>query len=89
MFEELGRNSVELSYHLVSKSEQIMPSFPSAVADRFDTILHERGVIVHRGVEATEACDGKLILSNGDHLDADETFFVTAASAAPWQLSRV
>ena len=84
MFEELGRNSVELSYHLVSKSEQIMPSFPSAVADRFDTILHERGVIVHRGVEATEACDGKLILSNGDHLDADETFFVTAASAAPW-----
>ena len=84
MFEELGRNSEELSYHLVSKSEQIMPSFPSAVADRFDTILHERGVIVHRGVEATEACDGKLILSNGNHLDADETFFVTAASAAPW-----
>ena len=52
MFEELGlRNSEELSYHLVSKSEQIMPSFPSAVADEFDTILHERGVIVHRGVK--------------------------------------
>ena len=84
MLEELGRNSEELSYHLVSKSKQIMPSFPYTVAKQFDAILDERGVIVHRGVEATEAKDGTLILSNGDRLEADETLFVTAASAAPW-----
>jgi selenide,water dikinase len=53
MLEELGRNSEELSYHLVSKSKQIMPSFPSSVRKRFNAILDERGVIVHRGVEAT------------------------------------
>jgi selenide,water dikinase len=84
MLEELGRNSEELSYHLVSKSKQIMPSFPSSVAKRFNAILDNRGVIVHRGVEATEAEDGTLILSNGDGLKVDETLFVTAANAAPW-----
>ena len=84
MLEELGRNSEELSYHLVSKSKQIMPSFPYTVAKRFNAILDERGVIVHRGVEATEAEDGTLILSNGDRLEVDETLFVTAANAAPW-----
>ena len=61
-----------------------MPSFPSSVAKRFNAILDDRGVIVHRGVEATEAEDGTLILSNGDRLEVDETLFVTAANAAPW-----
>jgi selenide,water dikinase len=82
--EKLGRNSEELTFHLVSKSEQVMPSFPPAVAKRFDAILDERGVIVHRGVEATEAKDGAIILSNGDRLEVDEALFVTAASASPW-----
>ena len=79
-----NNKSEELIFHLVSKSEQIMPSFPSSVAKRFDAILDKRGVIVHRGVGANEAVDGALILSNGDRLDVDEVLFVTAASAAPW-----
>ena len=84
MLEELDRSSEELSYHLVSKSKQIMPSFPYNVAKRFDSILDERGITVYRGIEATEAEDGTLILSNGDRLEVDETLFVTAANAAPW-----
>ena len=80
----LGRSSEDLICHLVSKSEHIMPAFPSAVAKRFDSILDERGVQVHRGVEASGAEEGVLILSNGDRLEVDETLFVTAAGAAPW-----
>ncbi len=80
----LGRGAEQLSFHLVSKSEQIMPQFPAAVSRRFERILKDRGVIVHRGHEATQAEDGTVVLSNGDRLDADECLFVTAAGAAPW-----
>jgi selenide,water dikinase len=78
----LGRSSEQLIFHLVCKSEHIMPGFPSAVAKRFDAILDERGVQVHRGFEASGAEDGVLTLSNGDRLVVDETLFVTAAGAA-------
>lgn len=80
----LGRSSEELVFHLVSKSSQIMPQFPAAVAKRFDRILDERGVIVHRGLEATRADEGELRLSDGTGLELDETLFVTPAGAAPW-----
>jgi len=81
---ELDRSSEELSFGLVSKSQQIMPGFPANVRQRFERILKERNVTVHRGVEATEAKDGILILSDATRLELDEILFVTAAKAAPW-----
>ncbi|NQV98743.1 MAG: selenide, water dikinase SelD [Rhodospirillales bacterium] len=79
-----GRSAEELEFHLISKTEQIMPQFPGAVGRRFAGILDERRVTVHRGVEATEMEDGVLVLSSGARLELDETLFVTAAGAAPW-----
>lgn len=81
---DLGRSSEELAFHLISKSDEIMPQFPPRVAKRFNKILGERGVTVHRGVEATEVEKGVLALSNGSRLELDEMLFVTAAGAAPW-----
>jgi len=81
---DLGRGSEELTFHLISKSEQIMPEFPRGVAHRFDRILQQRNVIVHRGARATEVKNGVLVLFNGNRLELDETLFVTAAGAAPW-----
>ncbi len=80
----LGRGAEELRFDLVSKSAEIMPQFPAAVRNRFDNILQERGVTVHRGVEATKAKNGALQISDGTQLEVDETLFVTAAGAAPW-----
>lgn len=80
----LGRSSEDLQFHLISKSNQIMPQFPQAVAHRFDQILDDRNVTVHRGVEATQAEDGALFLSNDVRLELDETLFVTPAGAASW-----
>lgn len=80
----LGRSSEELQFHLISKSAQIMPQFPNSVAQRFGRILDDRQVTVHRGVEATQAEDGALLLSNDVRLELDETLFVTPAGAANW-----
>ncbi len=81
---ELGRSSEELVFHLISKSDEIMPQFPSGVARRFNRILDERAVVVHRGVEATQVEQGVLALSSGTRLELDEILCVTAAGAAPW-----
>ena len=84
MLAGLDRESEQLAFHLVSKTDQIMPGFPDSVARRFDRILDQRNVIVHRGKEATSAEEGTLVLSDGTRIELDETLFVTAAGAAPW-----
>jgi selenide,water dikinase len=84
MLKDRGRDSEELEFHLVSKSETIMPQFPASVGQRFERVLKERGVIVHRGHEATQVSAGALELVGGETLKLDEILWVTAAGAAPW-----
>lgn len=78
------RNSEQLEFHLVSKSKQIMPSFPAAVAQKFEQILAERKVNVHRGAEAIQADANGLNLSDGSRVEVDEVLWVTGASAPDW-----
>jgi selenide,water dikinase len=79
-----NREAEQLEFHLVSKSEQIMPRFAPGVANRFERILNERGVQVHHGVWATQVANNHLDLSNGSHLSLDEILWVTGASAPTW-----
>ncbi|MBH88952.1 MAG: selenide, water dikinase SelD [Magnetovibrio sp.] len=81
---DLGRSSDDLAFHLISKSEQILPGFHPSVRERFEQILNSRGVIVHQGLEAKKVDDGTLILSNSTQLELDEILFVTAAKGASW-----
>ncbi|MBT3905961.1 MAG: selenide, water dikinase SelD [Rhodospirillaceae bacterium] len=84
MLKDRGRDSEELEFHLVSKTETIMPQFPASVGQRFERVLKERGVIVHRGREAEQTSAGTLELVGGETLKLDEILWVTAAGAAPW-----
>jgi selenide, water dikinase len=84
MLQDRGRDSEELEFHLVSKGEAIMPQFPAAVGQRFEKVMSDRGVIVHRGAEATEVAAGTLKLQGGETLKLDEILWVTAAGAAAW-----
>lgn len=84
---ELGRQQREteqLEFHLISKSDRIMPAFVPGVTERFERILKERGVHVHRGEQATQVTNNGLELSNGETLSLDETLWVTGASAPTW-----
>ena len=84
LLDQQQRNNEQIEFHLVSKSRQIMPSFPHAVAQKFERILAEREVHVHRGAEATMARANGLTLSDGSWLELDEVLWVTGASAPAW-----
>jgi selenide,water dikinase len=84
MLQDRGRDSEELEFHLVSKGEKIMPQFPASVGNRFEKVMSERGVIVHRGAEAIKVRSGLLKISSGKTLKLDEILWVTGAGAAEW-----
>ncbi|MGI9303859.1 MAG: selenide, water dikinase SelD [Gammaproteobacteria bacterium] len=78
------RGGEELEFHLVSKSERIIPAFQRGVGQRFERVLQQRDVNVYRGVAATRAGDGELALEDGRKLELDEILWVTGASAPAW-----
>ena len=84
----LGRNPDELTFHLLTNSETILPTHNAGVRSRFDAVLAQRGVQVHRNAEVTQVDKrggaGVLITSKGQELQADEIMWVTRAGGAAW-----
>ncbi len=80
----LGRNPDELTFHLLTNSEAILPTHNVGVRSRFDAVLAQRGVQVHRKAEVTRVDTGVLTTSTGQELQADEIMWVTRAGGAAW-----
>jgi selenide, water dikinase len=84
----LGRNPDELAFHLFTSSATILPTHNAGVRQRFDKVLAERGVVVHRNAEVKQVSKGKLQATSnnaaGETLDADEIIWVTRAGGAAW-----
>jgi selenide,water dikinase len=80
----LGRNPVDLVFHLFTNSATILPTHNSGVRRRFDAVLGARGVVVHRNAAVTEVFAGCLQTAIGEALAADEIIWVTSAGGAPW-----
>jgi selenide, water dikinase len=85
---KLGRNPDELTFHLLTSSDTILPTHNAGVRSRFDAVLAQRGVQVHRKAEVTrvdkQGSNGVLITSTGQELLADEIIWVTRAGGAAW-----
>ena len=81
---QLGRNPDELTFHLLTSSDTILPTHNAGVRSRFDAVLAQRGVQVHRRSEVTQVKEGVLIASTGQELQADEIIWVTRAGGAAW-----
>jgi selenide, water dikinase len=81
---KLGRNPDELTFHLLTSSDTILPTHNAGVRSRFDAVLSQRGVQVHRNSEVTQVKAGVLITSTGQELPADEIMWVTRAGGAAW-----
>ncbi len=84
MLDQRARSGEKLEFHLICKSDDIMPAFPPSVAARFGRVLKERGISVSRGTAASAVEYGLLKLDNGSSLKLDEILFVTEAGAAEW-----
>ena len=81
---KLGRNPDELTFHLLTSSDTILPTHNAGVRSRFDAVLAQRGVQVHRKSEVTQVKNGALMTSAGKELQADEIIWVTRAGGAAW-----
>ncbi len=81
---EQGRDASDLVFHLFTADTTILPTHNRAVQRRFEAVLAQRGVLVHRdcAVDAVQA--KRLRTRNGQWLDVDEVVWVTQAGGAPW-----
>jgi len=73
-----------LTFHLLSRSPDILPDHSAMVRRRFRRVLAERGILVHggRSVVAVEA--ERIVCDDGSSFAVDATLWVTAAAAAGW-----
>ncbi len=81
---ERGQSADSLEFHLICRSEEILPSFGAGVRRRFERHLQARKVHVHTAAEATEVAPGAITTAGGEAITLDEVLWVTAAGAPPW-----
>jgi len=79
-----GRNPDDLMFHLFSAGPQILPTHNAKVRRAFESVLAERGVVVHLDAEVTQVAANSLQTATGEVLAADEIVWVTQAGGAPW-----
>ncbi len=79
-----GRDAGDLVFHLFTADATILPTHNHAVQRRFDAVLAQRGVLVHRNSAVDEVLEKRLRTRDGQWLDVDEVVWVTQAGGAPW-----
>jgi selenide,water dikinase len=79
-----GLDPSGLAFTLVTASDELLPTFPARMRQRFAAILRERGIGVVAGGRATEVrADAVLVEGNGP-VALDEVFWTTRAAPARW-----
>ncbi|MBM3607557.1 MAG: selenide, water dikinase SelD [Alphaproteobacteria bacterium] len=72
-----------LQFNLVSNAADILPAFPAGVRRRFEAILDQRKIFIHRNAPVMRVEPHGVHTPSG-FLAADEIIWVTAAAPAPW-----
>ena len=80
----LGRDPDALRMHLFSAGADILPTHNAGVRRRFDKVLQERHLQVHRHAAVQQVTAGRLHTAGGESVDADEIVWVTRAGGAGW-----
>ncbi|MBX9591956.1 MAG: selenide, water dikinase SelD [Hyphomonadaceae bacterium] len=79
-----GFDPSALAFTLVTSTEEILPTFPARMRQRFAGLLRERGIRVVSGGKASEVrADAVLVEDNGP-IALDEVFWTTRAAPAAW-----
>ena len=81
---EQGRGADHLEFHLITDTDEVLPTHNPKVRAKFRRILSRRGVDVHTNHRVLGVEAGLLHCENGADIALDEILWVTMASAAPW-----
>ncbi len=81
---EQGQSDDGLEFHLVSRSDPILPDFGSGVRRRFARHIESRDIHLHNGAAVAEIAPGLLSIAGGKTIALDEILWVTAAGAPSW-----
>jgi selenide,water dikinase len=79
-----GRDPNELSFHLFTRSAQILPTHSARVRRSFEAVLNERQVVMHCNSAVTQVSAKSMQTTSGELLAMDEIIWVTQAGGAPW-----
>ena len=82
-FAALGKR-LDPAMHIFAATDEILPTHSPGARKRFDRILAERGIEVHRGSPVAEVTESGLRTDNGWAGEFHEVVWVTNASAATW-----
>lgn len=80
----LGRDPAGLVFHLFTSDDRLLATHNTGVRRRFDAVLSQRGVQVHRSARIEEVTASAVRTQSGDWLAVDETIWVTQAGGAAW-----
>lgn len=73
-----------LGFFIVGADDNVLPSFPPEVRDRYLRKLVERGVTVMTGRKVLAVEGKRLLFAREDGLEVDEILWVTEAGTATW-----
>jgi selenide,water dikinase len=77
-------SSAKVQATIVHRGQSVLSGHNARVRSTFMRILAERGIGLRLGVEATDARNGSLALSDGQSLPYDEAVWCTPSGAAAW-----
>ena len=84
LLEDRGAPTDQLEFHLFSATDDILPDHNPRVRKRFDRILRQRGVHVHRGEPIGRVEEGAVHTVSGRRVEVARTLWVTDAEAPRW-----
>lgn len=79
-----GRNPEALDFHLLTASDEVLPTHNRRVRQIFEQKLEQRGIHLHAGSRVTRLEGHRLVTDSCEQLDADEIVWVTQAGGAAW-----
>ena len=74
----------ELTFHLFSRTESILPTHNARVQDAFRRLMAKRGVQVHAPCRVTRLWENGLACEDGNTHELEEILWVTNAAAPSW-----
>jgi selenide,water dikinase len=84
LLDERGRQADNLSFHLITQSDTILPNLAPGLAQSLGRELAARGIEVHAGAAAARVTADAVVLAKGETIALDEILWVTNAGAPSW-----
>ena len=78
------RDHHNLQFHLIYRSERILPGYPDRVIKQVEQSLQDYKVTLHAGFTVAEVSKTGVINDSGEHLSLNERIWCTGAVGAPW-----